>query len=82
LGCRWEEDAERRERFFYTALGGSGTPPALCTPEVVAAVVQQHLDCPSAWAIFPIQASASHVGRPCVYAPAGLLTIQRCVVSL
>jgi hypothetical protein len=62
---RWEEDAERRERFFYTALGGSGTPPALCTPEVVAAVVQQHLECPSAWAIFPIQVEVGHQEQTC-----------------
>jgi len=65
----YEADAERRERFFRTALGVDEEPaPDTCTPEVVAAVVQQHLHSPSVLAIFPLQdlmaLSASYATRP------------------
>jgi len=51
----YEEDSERRDRFFYTMLGGCSTPPEKCTPDVMRIVVQQHLACPSVWAVFPVQ---------------------------
>ena len=53
--CRYEADPDRRDRFFYTMLGGCGPAPESCTPDVVRIVVLQHLSCPSVWAIFPIQ---------------------------
>eukprot|EP00850_Spirogloea_muscicola_P013966 SM000097S24819 [mRNA] locus=s97:544160:552835:+ [translate_table: standard] len=51
----WEEDADRRLRFFQSALGFSQTPPDTCTPDVARAILQQHCDSPSVFAIFPIQ---------------------------
>lgn len=40
------------------ALGLPGTAPEKCTAEVMHAVVQQHMDSPAMWAIFPLQARA------------------------
>jgi 4-alpha-glucanotransferase len=52
----YEADAARRERFFFRALGGDGAAaPEACTPDVAAAVVEQHLASPSVLAIFPLQ---------------------------
>jgi 4-alpha-glucanotransferase len=52
----YEADAERRERFFFQALGGDGAAaPEACTPDVAAAVVEQHLRSPSMLAVFPLQ---------------------------
>lgn len=55
LRAWWEEDAERRQKFFRTALGFSSPAPDSCTPDVARAVIQQHCDSPSVWAIFPMQ---------------------------
>lgn len=50
------------------ALKLRGPVPEECTPAVMAAVVKQHLDSPSIWAIFPIQdlmaLSADYSRRP------------------
>ena len=40
------------------ALGRSGEAPEQCTPEVMHDIVQQHLDSPAMWAIFPLQVRA------------------------
>lgn len=52
---RYEEDPQRRDRFYYHMLRGGGSPPERCTTEIMRIVVQQHLSCPSVWAIFPVQ---------------------------
>ena len=52
---RYEEDADRRERFYYTMLGGAALPPADCDPEISRLVVSQHCNCPSVLCILPIQ---------------------------
>ena len=39
-------------------LGLPGTAPEKCTAEVMHAVVQQHMDSPAMWAIFPLQVRA------------------------
>ena len=54
---RYESDEELRGRFFYEALKAPGPslPPPQCTPEIIKAIIKQHLLSPSAWAIFPIQ---------------------------
>lgn len=52
---RYEADAERRERFFFSALGGGGEAPATCTPDIIRAVTHQHLASPCVWAVFPLQ---------------------------
>ncbi|KAG0479077.1 hypothetical protein HPP92_013796 [Vanilla planifolia] len=55
LRAWWEEDGERRLRFFNDVLGSNDEPPPHCTPEIVHFVIQQHLQSPSMWAIFPLQ---------------------------
>ena len=37
------------------ALKLQGPVPEKCTPAVMAAIVRQHLDAPSMWAVFPLQ---------------------------
>ncbi|KAK9824488.1 hypothetical protein WJX72_010729 [[Myrmecia] bisecta] len=51
----WEEDPDRRERFFFQALGGEGPAPERCTPGIMKTIVRQHLESPAMWAIFPLQ---------------------------
>jgi 4-alpha-glucanotransferase len=51
----WEEDRERRERFFRNVLGFSSAAPDKCDPDVSRAIIQQHMEAPSVWAIFPLQ---------------------------
>ncbi|KAH9299658.1 hypothetical protein KI387_031340, partial [Taxus chinensis] len=55
LRAWWEEDEGRRIRFFRNVLGYSEAPPAQCVPEVALAIIQQHVEAPSMWAIFPLQ---------------------------
>eukprot|EP00897_Mesotaenium_endlicherianum_P007076 jgi/Mesen1/6397/ME000329S05559 len=55
LRAWYEEDAQRRQSFFNTALGFNAAAPDKCTPEVVRAVIHQHCESPSVWAIFPLQ---------------------------
>ncbi|XP_024395916.1 4-alpha-glucanotransferase DPE2 [Physcomitrium patens] len=51
----WEEDEGRRERFFRNMLGLTDPPPETCDPHVSHLILQQHLESPSMWAIFPLQ---------------------------
>lgn len=51
----WEEDEGRRSRYFRNVLGFNESPPATCEPRVAHIILQQHLEAPSVWAIFPIQ---------------------------
>jgi 4-alpha-glucanotransferase len=51
----WEEDEGRRSRFFKNTLDFSEPPPATCDPRIAHIIIQQHLEAPSVWAIFPIQ---------------------------
>eukprot|EP00955_Chlamydomonas_euryale_P022608 238646-Chlamydomonas_euryale.AAC.1 len=44
-------------------LQADGTPPEKCTPDIMRIVVQQHLSCPSVWAIFPIQVGCQRSTR-------------------
>lgn len=68
LRAWYESDLEQAERFYYAQLGGCGPPPATCSPEVVRAVLQQHINCPAMLAIFPIQdlmaLSLQYAARP------------------
>ena len=52
---RYEDDLERRDRFFYNALNGDGPPPTHCSPEVMSAVALQHTRSPSVWTVIPMQ---------------------------
>ncbi|PHT89299.1 4-alpha-glucanotransferase DPE2 [Capsicum annuum] len=55
LRAWWEEDEERRHRFFQTVMGSDELPPDQCTPEIVHFVLRQHVEAPSMWSIFPLQ---------------------------
>eukprot|EP00249_Psilotum_nudum_P013227 c24228_g1_i1 orf=868-2340(-) len=55
LRAWWEEDEGRRIRFFRNVLGFSERPPTKCDPCVAYSIIQQHMDAPSMWAIFPLQ---------------------------
>ncbi len=51
----WENDYNTAQRFYHNSLKWYGTAPRECTPEIVEAIVNQHLMSPSIWAVFPIQ---------------------------
>ncbi|MEL7122131.1 MAG: 4-alpha-glucanotransferase [Bacteroidota bacterium] len=51
----WEEDRNRTQEFYNSMLGAFGEAPQECTPDIVSAIVNQHLYSPAMWAIFPIQ---------------------------
>ncbi|NLX29539.1 MAG: 4-alpha-glucanotransferase [Bacteroidales bacterium] len=51
----WEEDRSRTRKFYNEVLGRPGEAPATCTPEMVRALVEQHLWSPAMWTVFPIQ---------------------------
>mmetsp|Transcript_16243 Transcript_16243/g.26791 ORF Transcript_16243/g.26791 Transcript_16243/m.26791 type:complete len:957 (-) Transcript_16243:249-3119(-) len=51
----WEEDRGATQRFFNHILKRGGGAPQVCTPELVSAIVEQHLSSPSILAVFPLQ---------------------------
>lgn len=51
----WEEDEERRCRFFKNMVGSDKFPPTQCVPEIALFILRQHVEAPSMWAIFPLQ---------------------------
>ncbi len=51
----WEENAKVTETFYNQELGLSGAAPQEATPEIVQAVVHQHLASPAMWSIFQLQ---------------------------
>ncbi|XP_042408165.1 4-alpha-glucanotransferase DPE2-like [Zingiber officinale] len=51
----WEEDEERRCRFYRDVVGCNDIPPPRCTPDIAYYIIQQHIQAPSMWAIFPLQ---------------------------
>ncbi|KAJ9179771.1 hypothetical protein P3X46_008099 [Hevea brasiliensis] len=55
LRAWWEEDEERRCRFFKTVVGSDELPPSQCRPDIAHFVIRQHVEAPSMWAIFPLQ---------------------------
>ncbi|PON44078.1 Glycoside hydrolase [Trema orientale] len=55
LRAWWEEDEERRQRYFKTVVGSDLLPPSRCVPDVAHFIIKQHVDAPSMWAIFPLQ---------------------------
>ncbi|PHU25130.1 hypothetical protein BC332_03462 [Capsicum chinense] len=63
LRAWWEEDEERRHRFFQTVIGSDELPPDQCTPEIVHFVLRQHVEAPSMWSIFPLQL---HCSKPLI----------------
>ncbi|TYJ30228.1 hypothetical protein E1A91_A06G118800v1 [Gossypium mustelinum] len=55
LRAWWEEDEERRHRFFKSVIGSDDLPPSQCVPELAHLIIRQHIESPSMWAIFPLQ---------------------------
>ncbi|XP_027351532.1 4-alpha-glucanotransferase DPE2 isoform X2 [Abrus precatorius] len=55
LRAWWEEDEERRHRFFKNVVESDELPPDQCVPEVAHFIIRQHFEAPSMWAIFPLQ---------------------------
>jgi 4-alpha-glucanotransferase len=51
----WEEDRALTQKFFNTELGQPGEAPCQCGPEIVQAIVRQHLAAPAMWSIFQLQ---------------------------
>ena len=51
----WEEDPNQTRKFFNNILGHEGDAPYFCEPWVVEEILDQHLQSPSMFAIFPIQ---------------------------
>ncbi|HZL77481.1 MAG TPA: 4-alpha-glucanotransferase, partial [Candidatus Limnocylindrales bacterium] len=51
----WEEDRGLTQKFFNQELGLPGEAPREASPEIVEAVVRQHLTSPAMWSIFPLQ---------------------------
>ncbi len=51
----WTEDRAFSQRFFNGELGQPGEAPQAATPEIVEAVVRQHLASPAMWSVFQLQ---------------------------
>jgi len=51
----WEEDRGLTQKFFNAELGLAGEAPRAASPEIVEAVVRQHLASPAMWGIFQLQ---------------------------
>jgi 4-alpha-glucanotransferase len=51
----WEEDRGSSQRFYNFVLGEWGHAPHFLEPWVAKKILEQHLYCPSMWAIFAIQ---------------------------
>ena len=51
----WEsENSGYIQRFYNQELGRIGAAPAKCTPDIAQQILEQHLDLPSMWAVFPL----------------------------
>jgi 4-alpha-glucanotransferase len=51
----WTENPALTRKFYQRELGGTGPVPPTATPEIVAAVVGQHLASPAMWSTFQLQ---------------------------
>ena len=51
----WEEDSALSERFFRQVMGQEGEFPKCLEPWLAREIINQHLNSPAMWAIFPIQ---------------------------
>lgn len=55
LRAWWEEDSEKTQRYFENVLHMQGQAPAQCTPEIVNAIIGDHLASPAMLVILPLQ---------------------------
>lgn len=52
----WEEiGPDHRRKYWHEILKKGGEPSAECNPDIIEAAIEDHLKCPSMWAIFPLQ---------------------------
>jgi len=51
----WTEDRALTQKFYNNGLGRYGDAPHEATPEIVQAVVRQHLASPAMWSVFQLQ---------------------------
>jgi len=51
----WTEDGKLTQNFYNHELGLAGVAPQAATPELVEAVVRQHLASPAMWCVFQLQ---------------------------
>ena len=51
----WEEDNVSTQRFYNSMLGRWGEAPKSCNPDIVEHIIEQHLQSPAFWAVFPLQ---------------------------
>ena len=51
----WEENSSLTQKFFNEELAQAGEAPRAATPEIVEAIVRQHLASPAMWSIFQLQ---------------------------
>lgn len=51
----WQGDHDLAKDFYYNYLHWYGLTPMDCSPEIVQAIIEDHLASPSMWSIFPIQ---------------------------
>lgn len=51
----WEEDRALTQKFFNQELHQHGDAPRTAGPEIVRAVLQQHLASPAMWSVFQLQ---------------------------
>jgi len=51
----WTEDQALTQKFYNRGLGLPGEAPREATPEMVEAVIRQHMDSPAMWSIFQLQ---------------------------
>ncbi|HZI30844.1 MAG TPA: 4-alpha-glucanotransferase, partial [Candidatus Binatia bacterium] len=59
----WAEDGELTQRFFNQELGLHGEAPRQAGPEIVEAIVGQHLASPAMWSVFQLQDLLGMDGR-------------------
>lgn len=55
-------DVADRLAGWLQVLGGEGPAPAHCTPAIMHAIIQQHLDCAAIFTILPLQARLAACG--------------------
>ncbi|MCL2416405.1 MAG: 4-alpha-glucanotransferase [Bacteroidales bacterium] len=51
----WEESIDTSRDFYYNELKQHGECPMFCEPWIAQLIIEQHLNSPSLWAVFPIQ---------------------------
>lgn len=51
----WEGNVGTSQTYYHRVLQGEGSAPRVCSGDIVEAIVKDHLQSPSMFAIFPIQ---------------------------